>query len=124
MTRALSGSDDKFSRSIPANTRAYQEIDARKNFKSPMVMNGDNALTATPWARNEYGLTVGEPTTADALLKNLPDLMPTFLEGKPQVTGYYRSDEFYVYTPDGELENTLDVHNVYGPDGQTLLGKR
>ncbi len=83
------------------------------------------AVTTKPWATNEFGMTVGEPTCGDVLAENLPDLMPTFiLDHGESRSGYFRSDEFYTYAPSGELENPRVTYNVYGPDGKTLLGTR
>lgn len=80
------------------------------------------AVTSTPWPRNDFGLTVGEPTQADVIARNLPDLISTITSSGAM--GYYRSTELYVYGANGELRNQPASVKVYGPDGRTIVGHR
>lgn len=110
MGRVQGGGENSMGRGGPIESSPFAELDA---------------ITEEPWATNEFGLTVGEPTRGDVEAQNLPDLIPTFvLEGQEPIIGYFRSDELYIFGPDGELQNRSDESTVYGPDGRAVLGTR
>ncbi|MFI5430217.1 hypothetical protein [Aeromicrobium sp. UC242_57] len=88
----------------------------------PAAGRGENAITTTPWPKNDFGLTFGEPTRADVLAHNLPDLIPVITENGDY--GFWRSEDAYTYTGAGNVETLPEHLNVYGPDGKTLLGGR
>lgn len=98
------------------------------NLEGPVGMNGqpagspdENSVTRTPWPKNEFGLTVGEPTRADVIARNLPDLMPVVTaRGEP---GFLRSAEVYFYTNEGEVESRSARVEIYRPDGKTSIGR-
>lgn len=96
------------------------------------LSHGMNDITPGTWPENEFGLTVGEPTRADVLARNLPSLMPILMDdGK---TGYLLSEEAYPETKTlaEEVQRTesllnekgQDIRTVYGPNGKTVLGTK
>lgn len=113
-----------------ANVGPFSDVGAENhtNVKEPVGVDGnpaagpgENAVTTTPWPKNEFGLTYGEPTRADVLAHNLPDLMP--VTNQDGVSGYWRSVEVYKYTSGGGVENMPAAPHVYTRDGVTRASK-
>lgn len=116
-----SDSHDDSQRPIPRNTDTVLRMP-----------NGRLYDSITPsWPKNEYGLTYGQPTGADAWAYNIPDLLPETADNGKE--GFVHTDEVIFPIPkSGEEaaaqtrsrlnEDGDDVQTVYGPDGKTVLG--
>lgn len=92
-----------------------------------------NKVTGKPWPKNEYGLTVGQPTPADIEAQNLPDLKPYVTDGGEE--GFLLTKDFYfplAKTPEEAAAQTKALVNdkgeiivkVYRADGETLIGTK
>lgn len=94
--------------------------------------DGRGFMEVTPeWPKNEFGLTVGQPTEADRRSGNIPDLTPrTTVDGK---AGFIHTSDAYGPDPKSPEEAAAqsrenvnakgEIHyTVYGPDGKTVIG--
>lgn len=94
--------------------------------------DGRGFMEVTPeWPKNEFGLTVGQPTEADRRSGNIPDLTPrTTVDGK---AGFIHTSDAYGPDPKSPEEAAAqsrenvnakgEIHyTVYGSDGKTVIG--